>query len=126
MFFVSDSRAANQLKQLGQIQSRGGPLTVLVKPSPPPKGDRQDGGGRFDSAQRGGMRGLASRDGDEVMEEDPTEVVRVRVDVLLELCIVKSWGLTNKFFSKGRISVIIESVGIASHSTVFALQNITQ
>ena len=88
MFFVDDSRAANQLKQLGQIQSRGGPLSVLVKPSPPPKRDRQAGGGRFDSAPRGGMRGLASRDGDEVMEEDPTEVVRVRA---VELCTVKGW-----------------------------------
>lgn len=86
MFFVNDSRAANQLKQLGQIQSRNGPLTVLVKPSPPPRSGRQDGGsgsgsggrGRFDSAPRVGMRGgLGGRDGDEVMEEDPTEVVRV-------------------------------------------------
>ena len=82
MFFINDTRAANQLKQLGQVQSRDGPLTVLVKPCPPPKGsgqgDRQDGGSRFESAQRGRGRGaLGSRDGDEVMEEDPTEVVKV-------------------------------------------------
>lgn len=88
MFFVDDTRAANQLKQLGQVQTRDGPLTVLVKPCPPPKGsgqgEKQDGGSRFESGPRGrgrgrGRGGLGSRDGDEVMEEDPTEVVKVQV-----------------------------------------------
>lgn len=78
MFFVNDKRAANQLKQLGQVQTRDGTLTVLVKPSPPPRGgqaDRQESGGRFESAPR--FKGRGGRDGDEVMEEDPTEVVKV-------------------------------------------------
>ena len=85
MFFVNDTRAANQLKQLGQIQSRDGPLTVMVKPSPPPKGGgpggKQEGGTRFESAPRFRVKGV--RDGDEVMEEDPTEVVKVRLYLCL-------------------------------------------
>ena len=90
MFFVNDTRAANQLKQLGQVQSRDGHLSVFVKPCPPPKGssgqgDRQDGASRFESAPRGRGRGggLGNRDGDEVMEEDPTEVVKVKCARLL-------------------------------------------
>ena len=81
MFFVNDIRAANQLKKLGQVQSRNGPLTVLVKPCPPPKGsgqtDKRDGGSRFVSTSRYRGRGLSNRDDDEVMEEDPTEIVKV-------------------------------------------------
>ena len=83
MFFVNDTRAANQLKKLGQVQSRNGPLTVLVKPCPPPKGsgqsDKRDGESRFVSAPRGrGRGGHGNRDGDEIMEEDPTEIVKVQ------------------------------------------------
>lgn len=86
MFFVNDTRAANQLKKLGHIQSRDGPLAVLVKPSPPPKcsgqNEKRGGGSRFVSAPRGrGKGGLGSRDDDETMEEDPTEIVKVHVHV---------------------------------------------
>ena len=91
MFFVNDTKTANQLKKVGQIQSRDGPLVVLVKPSPPPKGggksDRQDSDRKFESAARGwGKGGLGSSDGDEIMEEDPTEVVKVHT------CTVKVKG----------------------------------
>ena len=38
MFFVEDSRIANQLKRLRSLESRDGDLLVLVKPCPPPRG----------------------------------------------------------------------------------------
>ena len=38
MFFVEDSRIANQLKRLGKLESRDGTLLVIVKPCPPPRG----------------------------------------------------------------------------------------
>ena len=38
MFFVEDSRIANQLKRLRNLESRDGDLLVLVKPCPPPRG----------------------------------------------------------------------------------------
>ena len=38
MFFVEESRAANQLKKLGELECRDDCLPIYVKPCPPPKG----------------------------------------------------------------------------------------
>ena len=82
MFFINDTRAANQLKQLGQVQSRDGPLSIFVKQCPPPKSSLQGNkqcAGVNSASWTGGRSGPGSRDDDDIMEEDPTEVVKVRV-----------------------------------------------
>ena len=85
MFFVNDSRAAGELRELGTVQSKSGPLKIAVKPSDPPKGKRDGGGasGGFSSERyqrpprfaRSGMN--RSNDDDVSMDEDPTEVIKV-------------------------------------------------
>ena len=50
MFFIEDNRAASSLKKYGEMETRDGPLSIYVKPSPPPKGSGGGGG-------RGGGRG---------------------------------------------------------------------
>ena len=93
MFFVSENGAAHQLKRLRQIESRDGPLQVLVKPCPPPKLNRRSdtedsgtsdsrnsfGGRRGGRIVRGGASRGTGRDGDEVMEEDPSLVIKVGI-----------------------------------------------
>lgn len=87
MFFIAESRAANQLKKLASIESRNGELGVLVKPSPPPRGAK---GGREVKETFGGMKanfgtayGGRSRtnDADDIsMQEDASEVIQVCYD----------------------------------------------
>ena len=87
MFFVEESRAANQLKKLGELDCRDGSLPILVKPCPPPRGAGEDGGQRpprFNrsgrgggSAMRAGVTGRGRLDGDIQMEEDNTAVILV-------------------------------------------------
>ena len=80
MFFINEGRAANQLKQLGQIQSRDGPLSIFVKQCPPPKGSAHGDkyNPKIESASWAGVRsGAGNSDYDDIMEEDPTEVVKV-------------------------------------------------
>ena len=93
MFFLEESRAAEELKNVGKIQSKDGPLNVLVKPSPPPK-SRDGGGGAMGGggASGGGRpRQPAARfsqpmrtrsDDDTLMEEDPTQVLGVSLVLL--------------------------------------------
>ena len=88
MFFVEESRAANQLKKLGELECRDDCLPIYVKPCPPPKGAGEDGDqrpprfSRPNRGGRGGTRGGAGRsgrlDGDIQMEEDNTAVILVR------------------------------------------------
>ena len=108
MFYVDDSRAADQLKSLGSITSKDGDLRVVVKPSPPPKGvdggsrgGGTRGGARTDSRRGGG--GTRSplggsydggrRDGDEDMSGDITmtenvgDIIQVKGNRKL-----KCWG----------------------------------
>lgn len=94
LFFVEESRAANQLKKLGELECRDGSLPILVKPCPPPRGAGEDGDQRpqrFNRSGRGGgstIRGGGSAirtgvigsgrlDGDVQMEEDNTAVILV-------------------------------------------------
>ncbi len=106
MFFVEEYQVATKLKKLGELETRDGPLVIIVRPSPPPRssggedsgrgggGERWSeggGGGRWsrggggDQRQgrfysRGGGRGGGGTrrfDGDEVMEEDAVQVVMV-------------------------------------------------
>jgi len=63
MFYIDDSRAANQLKSLGSIPSKDGDLRVVVKPSPPPKGLDGGGGGDRGGGSRGGARPDSRRGG---------------------------------------------------------------
>ena len=109
MFFIEDNRAASSLKKYGEMETRDGPLSIYVKPSPPPKGSSGGGGrgggrggggggsdgsdsgesggvGSYHQRQRGGRGnrrgrgGVFSRvDGDISMEEDASAVVKVSV-----------------------------------------------
>ena len=87
MFFVEESRAANQLKKLGELECRDGSLPILVKPCPPPRGAGEDGDQRpqrFNRSGRGGggairtgVIGSGRLDGDVQMEEDNTAIILV-------------------------------------------------
>lgn len=78
---MEESRAAQELKNLGEIKSKGGSLKILVKPSPPPKGSRESdvepsaAGYQRPTFSQSAMR---RNDGDVLMDEDPTAVVTVR------------------------------------------------
>ena len=94
MFFVEESRAANQLRQLGSIDTNKGSVNVYVKPSPPPRGlDGDDrpawnsrGGQTSRYSRGGGNRGGSTRgffekaEHDVTMEEDPSAVLLVGVN----------------------------------------------
>ena len=82
MFFVEDSRAAEELSSLGKIQSKDGPLTLLVKHSDPPKGSHGNDSGKHNSARGRGQWGRPrwnanKADDDVLMDEDPTQVLTV-------------------------------------------------
>ena len=87
MFFVEDSRVANELKRVQQISAAGRePLLVIVRPSPPPRGigrgGNRDHHGRGMRDEDGGdWRGRegpsAPFGGDARMEEDPKTVILV-------------------------------------------------
>ena len=90
MFFVEESRAAEQMRELKSIQSRSGPLPISVKQSPPPHSDGDGGGrGRGGSSSGGGpmkrKEGFGGggrapfkrRDSDVTMEEDSAAVLLV-------------------------------------------------
>lgn len=87
MFFVEESRAAEQIRELKSIQSRSGPLPISVKQCPPPHGEG-DGGGRGGGGSSGGpmkrKEGFGGgrmpfkrRDSDVTMEEDSAAVLLV-------------------------------------------------
>lgn len=95
LFFVEEHRAAQELKNVGNLPSKGGPLTIIVKPSGPPKnkGGHDSSRGRGGSSRGGSSRGGSSRGGsrftyegrrkgddddDISMDEDPTQVLTVR------------------------------------------------
>ena len=101
MFFIAESRAANQFKELTSIESRNGELSIFVKPSPPPresKGSANSRGGREVKATFGTAHGGRRRpndtddisfgtsyggrrrpnDADDIsMQEDASEVIQV-------------------------------------------------
>ena len=60
MFFISDSMAADSLKEIsGRIHSKTGPIKILVHPSDPPRPRKgMDNGGVF-----GGGGGIGGRGG---------------------------------------------------------------
>ena len=89
MFFIEESRAANEMKRLGDS-------AIVVKPSPPPRGiGGGGGGGRGGGGERGGgswgkggsggwqndsqgdRRVTVQRRESDMMEEDPTAVLLV-------------------------------------------------
>lgn len=77
LFFVEEPRAAEELKSLGKIQSKSGQLTVLVKPSGPPKGVH-DSGRPSQRPRFSQPPSLAAIDDDVLMDEDPSQVIIVR------------------------------------------------
>ena len=96
MFFIEESRAANQLRQLGSIDTNKGSVTINVRPCPPPRGLDDDdrnvrasswnprGGqaGRYGrgSSNRGGIIRRTDRaEGDITMEEDPSTALLVNI-----------------------------------------------
>lgn len=75
MFFIAEPGAAMELKQLGSIQSRNGVLSVLVKPSPPPRGGRNS---EPRPATNKGIHGnRVDRDTDVSMNEEFTGIIQV-------------------------------------------------
>ena len=78
IFFIEESRAANQLKQLNGVDN----ITIYVKPSPPPHGMGSGGEG----TSRGGFKG-GKGSGYQRMESDTMEVQRAdSQSVLLVWC----------------------------------------
>ena len=110
MFFVEESRAAEQLKELRSIQSRHGELPIAVKPSPPPRGEGGSGSGGGGSSGVGGVggggeggppwrkEGFSGRrmqqrgEGDVTMEEDSAAVLLVSATVCL--CSVTCYSMS--------------------------------
>ncbi len=88
MFFTAEPEAAMELKQLGSIESRNGSLSVLVKPSPPPRGKD----GRNSEARptfiRGGYTNTVGRDSDVSMNEDSSEIIQVWLLLLVHLIVL--------------------------------------
>lgn len=87
LFFVEESRAAEELKSLGKI----GPLNVVVKPSEPPRVSRSSRGASKGASGRGAPGGgqqqprfsRRSDDDDILMGEEPKQVLTVS---LYHLC----------------------------------------
>lgn len=100
MFFIEESHAAEQMKELRSIQSRDGALPIAVKSCPPPDsdggrggrgggggGDRRGGdrrgGASFTRGKEFGRRTFQRSDSDVMMEEDSAAVLLVRVPMCL-------------------------------------------
>ena len=94
-FFLEEPRAAQELKNLGQLSCKDGPLTVLVRPSDPP---RTKGGGDSSSSRgapsRGGPRfsnpgrRKGETDDDDIfMDEDPTQIITVSACECMQSCV---------------------------------------
>ena len=89
MFFMEESRAAQELMSLGKIESKSGPLKLMVKPCDPPKGGAGGSGGHSGGQSGGQSRGVfaprsnfshsggRSIDDDISMDEDPSQVIKV-------------------------------------------------
>ncbi len=77
MFFLAEPEAAMELKQLGSIDSKNGELSVLVKPSPPPRGGKSLEPRPM--LNKGGHSSRMGRESDISMKEDSTEIIQVWV-----------------------------------------------
>ena len=103
---MEEPRAAAELKSLGKIQSKDGPLNVIVKPSAPPKGVRDSGrqasGAEGQQFPRRGPRPFG--DDDILMDEDPTQILTVRIGRrrVIRITILSSLSLSLPIASSGR------------------------